>query len=596
MSAASAATPPWAQELLDKLRAGVASLFLLHFNIGDYFPLEGRYVSLREYLAYLLRDRAVRAFYNRSGGVSFAGAGSEKRFRQLAGLDDEEEVLAEQSQELARLNIALPAPSLPREPSRALALFELALRGATDAGQRNSSLALVMEYAESLFPAGDLATMSDEDRTHLVTLQRWATEPGVINPGSVVVLTAANLVDVHLSLRAPGSRLEAVRIPLPDREERHAFIGHLLEGDSFSVEMTPKQLANATAGLSLRRIESLLLQARSQERRLTFDDVKRRKKEALDAEFGGLVELLEPRFGLEALGGLEGVKGYFRDVVRAIHDEDAKMVPMGIILMGPPGTGKTALVEALAFECGFGFAKIVNPRERWVGQSERNFWRALMALQSLAPVVVLEDEADQSEQSRDEYTGDSGVSNRLRQMRFSFTSDPAIRGKVLWIRITNRPDKLDMADKRSGRSSDRIPLLMPDAEEQGLIFTVMPVKHAFQTEVTDFQPIVQACQQRHGNALSGADIEEISLRAYQRARREGRAVVSEQDYIWAVEDFITLFDPEAIQLQELLAVTQCSSRRFLPRRYLEMAEQGELARVAKEMRQRLAGRAFVNPS
>ncbi|MSQ33991.1 MAG: hypothetical protein EXR60_06220, partial [Dehalococcoidia bacterium] len=66
----------------------MASLFLLHFNIGDYFPLEGRYVSLREYLSYLLRDRGVRAFYNRSGGVSFAGAGSEKRFRQLAGLDE----------------------------------------------------------------------------------------------------------------------------------------------------------------------------------------------------------------------------------------------------------------------------------------------------------------------------------------------------------------------------------------------------------------------------------------------------------------------------------------------------------------------------
>ena len=56
MSAVSVATPAWAQELLDKLQAGVASLFLLHFNIGDYFPLEGRYVPLREYLANLLRD------------------------------------------------------------------------------------------------------------------------------------------------------------------------------------------------------------------------------------------------------------------------------------------------------------------------------------------------------------------------------------------------------------------------------------------------------------------------------------------------------------------------------------------------------------
>ncbi|MBI3953682.1 MAG: ATP-binding protein [Chloroflexi bacterium] len=584
MSIVAAGMPAWAQEFLGKLRSGVARQFLLHFNISDYFPLEGRYVTLREYLGHLLRDQDVVAFYNRSGGVSFMGAGAERRFRALAGLD-EDEVPAGQAQELKRLNIAVPAPSLPRDPSRALALFERALQAA-DGGRPQTSLALVIEYSESLLPAGDLVTMSDEDRTHLVTLQRWALEPGVVHAGSVVVLTASNLVDVHASLRAPGSRLEAVRIPLPDREERHAFVQHLLASDSFQLEMTSKELANVTAGLSLQRIEGLLLQARGQGQPLTFAHIKRRKKEVLDAEFGGLVEILEPRFGLEALGGLEGAKDYFRGVVRAIHEEDTKLVPMGVILMGPPGTGKTALVEALAFECGFGFAKILNPRERWVGQSERNFWRALMALQSLAPVVVLEDEADQSEQSRDEYTGDSGVSNRMRQMRFTFTSDPAIRGKVLWVRITNRPDKLDIADKRSGRSSERIPLLMPDEEEQALIFAVMPAKHDFQTEVRDFSPVVQACRERHGNVLSGADIEEVSLRAYQRARREGRTVVREGDYRWAVEDFISLLDPDAVLFQELLAVTQCSSRRFLPKRYLEMADKGELARMAKDLAKR----------
>jgi ATP-dependent 26S proteasome regulatory subunit len=131
---------------------------------------------------------------------------------------------------------------------------------------------------------------------------------------------------------------------------------------------------------------------------------------------------------------------------------------------------------------------------------------------------------------------------------------------------------LDAAETRSGRSSQRIPILMPDAEEQAAIFAVMPVKYRFASAVNSFDRIVEACQRLHPGQISGADIEEISFRAYRRARLRKAPAVQEADYVWAVEDFIPSQSAEAIRRQESAAVALCSSRQFLPERYRSLAE------------------------
>ena len=73
---------------------------------------------------------------------------------------------------------------------------------------------------------------------------------------------------------------------------------------------------------------------------------------------------------------------------------------------------------ALVRDIGFNCVKLLNPRTKWVGESDRNFFKALQSLRTLTPLAGEEDKADQSEHGRDEYSGDTGVSNRLRQMRF----------------------------------------------------------------------------------------------------------------------------------------------------------------------------------
>jgi SpoVK/Ycf46/Vps4 family AAA+-type ATPase len=308
---------------------------------------------------------------------------------------------------------------------------------------------------------------------------------------------------------------------------------------------------------------------------LTMETVRRKKKDLLRQELVGLVEVIEPRFGLSEIGGLEPVKEYFAQIVQAIQADEIRLVPRGITMMGPPGVGKTALAEALARDCGFNFVKLLNPRTKWVGESERNFFKALQTLRSLTPVVVVEDEADQSEHGRDEYSGDTGVSNRLRQMRFEFMGDPAIQGKVLWIRITNRPDRLDKADLRSGRSSERIPFFLPDFTEKCHIFRVVAQRSQIPCDLDDFSEVVQHLDRRHPELITGGDIEELVFRAYRRARLDGREQVSFDDFQQVIDDFLPPHQIEVLRHMERLALHQCSSRRFVPDRVWDWAARGE---------------------
>jgi SpoVK/Ycf46/Vps4 family AAA+-type ATPase len=555
----------------------MSAVFILHFNVADEVRLGDEFVPLSTFLERWLPGDGRVIVYDRSRGLRFSDHGTEALFRKVSGLTQE----AESAQRRALAALGQPAPperELPTHPSKVLALLEAAIHSGCFGARDGMALLVLIGYAETLVPDGEFSSMSEDDRTNLVTLLRWAADPELVRTGVAVILTAGNLVDLHAQLRGPASRVEAIEVPLPRASEREEYIRHLEAENGFTMEMTPGQLAHLTAGLSRLHLKTLCRRAGGRKSPLTYGEVTERKREILKRELQGMIDVVEPNLGLNVIGGLEAVKAYLRRVVQAIRDGDHKLVPRGITLVGPPGVGKTALAEALAKECGFNFVKIVNPRDKWVGQSERNYWKILQALRSMTPVVVLEDEADQSEQTRDEYSGDSGVGNRLRQMRFTFTGDPSIQGQVLWIRISNRPDRLDAADKRSGRSSERIPLLMPDATEKARIFEVMPAKHGFPCEVGDFTAIVDHCERRHPGQISGADIEEITFRAYRRARWRGAEAIAPDDLHWAVDDFIPFQDRHAIETQERAALALCSSRQFLPEDRKELIEEWESRR------------------
>jgi hypothetical protein len=98
----------------------------------------------------------------------------------------------------------------------------------------------------------------------------------------------------------------------------------------------------------------------------------------------------------------------------------------------------------------------------------------------------------------------------------------------------------------------------------------MPKKHGFDTTAVDLAKMAELCEERFPGQITGADIEEISLRAYRHARVRGVKAVGEEDYRWAIADFIPSQSADVIGRQELMAVSHCSSRRFLPERYRDV--------------------------
>jgi ATP-dependent 26S proteasome regulatory subunit len=160
-------------------------------------------------------------------------------------------------------------------------------------------------------------------------------------------------------------------------------------------------------------------------------------------------------------------------------------------------------------------------------------------------------------------------------MRFEFVGDPAIQGKVLWIRITNRPDRLDKADLRSGRSSERIPFFMPDFREKCHIFRVVAARSRIECDCGDFTEVTRHLDLSHPEVITGGDIEELVFRAYRRARLEGRERVNFSDFEQVIDDFLPPHQIEVLRQMERLALHQCSSRRFVPDRVWAWAARGE---------------------
>ena len=241
--------------------------------------------------------------------------------------------------------------------------------------------------------------------------------------------------------------------------------------------MPREALADKLVGLSRVSIRTLVRRALTGGERITGAYLTRMKKELIEKEAAGRLEFLESSRTLDDVAGHDEAKAWLREDAILLKRGRTMAIPMGYLLTGRIGTGKTYLVECLAGEIGIPCVELKNFREKWVGATEGNLEKVFSILHALGQVIVFVDEADQMTGKREGGDSDSGLSGRVYAMLAKEMSDTRNRGKIIWIFATSRPDLLEVDLKRQGRLDVHIPLFPPgDAAGRSALFAAMAHK------------------------------------------------------------------------------------------------------------------------
>jgi SpoVK/Ycf46/Vps4 family AAA+-type ATPase len=439
---------------------------------------------------------------------------------------------------------------------------------------------LIIDYAETIVPPGDLGRYNEEDRFCLVTLNRWAVNPLFTEGDISVILLTENLADILPRLaRSPAT--VKVSVPFPTEEVRKHFLDYKHREGMLNLDrgLSTAQVATITNGLNLMNLNRLISENFEIAEVLTLDYLRQKKKEIIETEAAGLLEFMETTYDLSHVSGHAFVKKRFKNATKAIKMGRLDVLPMGYLIAGPVGTGKSFMVNAFAGEIGIPMVKFLNFLSKWQGDTESNLERILNILKSMAPVAVMIDEADAFLGDRDS-EGDSGTSNRVFAQIASFMGNTEYRGRIIWFLITCRPDLVPIDLKRQGRAEEHLALFYPESDEERENLFVTLVRK-LDLDIRNFP--VSELFKRFKHEYSGADLEALLIRAKEKAAMDNRVFIKREDMEEAMSDFYPAAYPHEIELQTLVAVVECTSKEMLPER-LRTKKRSDLIREIQELK------------
>ena len=589
-------------------------MFALHHNVFDEVLFAGQYYTLADFLTHVLlaptKQRVV--VYDPSNGVRIAWC----RTTDGQGSD--------RSTDTAAAGVG------GRDPARALPFLE-------DLLSESTSTAVIIPYAGMLAPAAEPYLLSEQDRINLISLHRWSLSSEIAARDNVVFLLTEMLSELSPKLLA-NPKVAAVEVALPSltmREEiirkadpaidadsvsrlaehscglkamhlaglltprsgglgdgeRLALVRSLL-GSSKDAELRAQKLAAITRGMERRDIQHLIApnaQSTREDPDLYAEVItvlQQRKRELIEKECVGLLEFVIADYDLSAVGGNEAITAELRQIAKNLRSGETARVPMGLLFVGPMGSGKTFVANAFANESGMSAVRLKNFRSKWVGSTEANLEKVLKVVCSLGPIVVIIDEGDRAFGGAAEQDG--GTSSRVIARLKEFMSDTENRGRVLFVLMTNRPDKLDIDIKRAGRLDRKIPFFYASSAQaiEAIVDSVIS-RHGIASELDWARRRGDTSAQMLG--YSHADIEAVVLLAWDMAREEGCSV----DGVMlrrAIADYMPPRDTTMLEYMELLAAFESSRRSLLPPQYARLSA-SELSQRLTETRQELARRA-----
>lgn len=544
--------PEWATDLYVAFESGASGQFILYGNVHDRLAVGGRLVNIERYI----QDELLGGF-----DVIFA-------------YDLGNGLTVERGAERLAQWVPAAMRTMPQDPLGAIRFvsrYGRYLGNMTAIGRDEIvQVAVIIRGADQLLPADG----NGYEHGSLTSLVReWGSGAPFTQLPFVSLLIADNLNDLEpLIAFAPQSTL--VRIPLPSVTELQSAVTLLQKEYAQTI---PKgtdlgELAAAMTGVSVSTLQQLTKIRAHSKQELRSSDFTALKKEMVEHDAPGLVEFIESKRTLEDYHGQDALKKWLRQDVTLWRANDLKALPMGYLLCGPIGTGKTFLVECLAGEAGVPVVKLKNFRDKWVGSSEGNLEKILRLIRALGRCIVFIDEADQTLGRRESGPGDGGLSGRLYSMIAQEMSDTANRGKVVWVLASSRPDLIEVDLKRPGRIDLKVPILPTTTHEEssGLISALarryeLPISPA---ELQQLQPQLPLM-------LTPGAAEALVVKAYRVARTEsvsGGAALAR-----ALEAYQNPIPADVLDKQMRLAVREATDLSFVPEslRHLAASDKAE---------------------
>lgn len=542
-------TPAWASELTVAFKSGASGQCVLSGNVHDRLAVNGQLISIDRYLQHiLLADVQVILAYDLGNGLT---------------VERGEEHLAQWVPSSLR--------NLPLEPLEAVRFINRYARYLANLravkSQEIPSVAVLVRGADQLLPV-DGQGFQHGSLTCLV--RDW----GLSSPFSLLpfvsFLIADNLTDLD-SLVVFAPQVKLVRIPLPSATELELALRALHREYPRTIPATTHfaALAAAITGLSVNTLQQITKIRAHHGQILESHDFAALKKEMVERDAPGLVEFVESTRTLDDYFGQEVLKDWLRQDIALWKINDIKALPMGYLLCGPVGTGKTFLVECLAGEAGVPVLKLKNFRDKWIGSSEANLEKIFRLIHALGRCIVFVDEADQTLGRRDSGIADSGLSGRLYSMIAQEMADTDNRGNVVWVLGSSRPDLIEVDLKRPGRIDLKVPIL-PTAtrgQSRGLI-AALALRYELNVSADQLEDMLPQIP----TLMTPGAAEALVVKAYRVSRTE--AVAPATALARCLDGYQNAIPQEVLELQMRLAIQEASDLAFVAEELRHFATAG----------------------
>ena len=358
-------------------------------------------------------------------------------------------------------------------------------------------------------------------RTQTAAVLRWFLDAIAERPRLATVLGVSGTEDIDASLMKSPLLPRRLSIPPPDVERRRLLFQAALAKVPSDEDLDYDQLAARTAGFSGADILAAVVHASAMVARdgskvttaLVLDAIRDTAPSLGTAQLGEV-----PSYGFERVANLTEVKQRLTEAVIWPITEPERFErlsiepPRGLLLFGPPGTGKTFVVRALAHESGAAFFAIKGAEllDKFVGESERGVREVFARARAAAPAILFFDEVDALAPVRGRSSttvNDSVVAALLTEL--DGASD---RGDIVVIGATNRKDLIDPALLRAGRFEVHLELGLPEVEARRALLGISDVPFA---EGIDLDRLAEDTEGLSFADLTGA-LREAALNALRR--------------------------------------------------------------------------------